>query len=163
MACLFVRAVMYPTAPKVANVIRMFAYEQDTNCDCRMKINRLSAVFGALAIALAGVVVAQTDPATADTIEQTSPAQIQKDVETQAAMAQAIEKMKMRDADQAAAQDRYSQSVEGAKAEHRVALDKCKSLVDQAEKSCKEGADAELSAAKSKAERALEAHTSAQP
>jgi hypothetical protein len=48
-------------------------------------------------------------------------------------MAQAIEKMKVRDADQAAAQHRHSQSVESAKAEHRVALDKCKSLVDQPE------------------------------
>jgi len=129
-----------------------------------MKKRRLRMlVFGALAAALAEHTFAEADPSTTDASKQTSPTQIQRDLETQAVMAQAIEKMKTRDADQAAAQLGYTQSVETAKAEHRDALDNCQSLVGEAQKSCKQRADTDLAAAKSKADSALKAHTSVQP
>jgi hypothetical protein len=125
----------------------------------------LALAFGVAAMAFAGSIFAQAGASTTDTNKQTAqgatPAQ--RDAQTQAAVTQTIEIMKAKNVDQAAAKDRSDQSIEAAKGEHQVALSKCESQTGEPQKSCKERADADFSAAKSKANHALEADQSAQP
>jgi hypothetical protein len=120
-------------------------------------VRRRSMIALALSIfsfALAVDTFAETDQPATDA---------QRDAQNEAAISQTIEVMKARSTDQAAAKDRYDQMIQSAKAEHASAVDKCESLTDEAKKACKERADAEFSAAKSKANHALEADQSAQP
>ena len=89
--------------------------------------------------------------------------QIRKDVNTQAAIIETVDKMKAQDEAQAAAQKRYKETVDAAKAEHEIAVGKCEALAGDAKSTCKDQADGALKLAKSEAEKTLEAHTSAQP
>ena len=107
---------------------------------------------GIFSFVVAVNVFAEADQPATDTSKQNA-----------AAINQTIEVMKARSTDQAAAKDRYDQMIQSAKAEHVTAVDKCESLTDEPKKACKERADADFSAAKSKANHALEAEQSAQP
>ena len=122
----------------------------------------LALCFGVFAIA-----PAFADPTAADQSGQDQSAQqadqIRKDVNTQAAIIETVDKMKAQDEAQAAAQKRYKETVDAAKAEHETAVGKCEALTGDAKSTCKQQADRAFKLAKSEAEKTLEAHTSAQP
>ena len=88
---------------------------------------------------------------------------IRNDVNTQAAIVNAVDKMKAHDEAQAAAQDHYTEAVDTAKAEHDSAVGKCDALTGDAKSACKESADDALKLAKSEAQKTLDAHTAVQP
>ncbi len=130
-----------------------------------MKIFAVSELaIGLLAMAIAPAFAAATDTDKSGPDQSTQDAdQIRQDVNTQAAIIGAVDAMKAGDADQAAAQNRYTETVDAAKAEHEAAIGKCEALSGDAKAACKKPADEAFNLAKSEAQKALEAHISAQP
>ncbi|HEY6597935.1 MAG TPA: hypothetical protein VIZ30_01395 [Pseudomonadales bacterium] len=116
----------------------------------------------ALWFGLAVMAPAFADPA--DEQQQAADAEkMRNDMNTQAAIVNAVDKMKARDEAQAAAQEHYTQAIDAAKAEHDGAVSKCDALTGDAKDACKESADDALKLAKSEAQKTLDAHTAVQP
>ena len=116
----------------------------------------LVSAFGLLAMTFVLVAFTQTDPSTDSTRQTTTGVvPVQGNADTHSAIAEEMERAKQRNADKAAAYDRYDQDVASAKDRHRAELEKCDSLGEATQKSCKEAADAAFDEAKSKADQTL--------